>query len=235
VPDPEQLEPLEFTPAWALANVRAEEVDIDAPYDEDDPNRAHLVVRVAWAINYADHGDTSPRATFTEMADEERAALYVRAAAAIDAVRTHGPRFPPPLSPDEEALIEALTQEEMHSARSRPSRTDGARRTRRGGPVPEPAAMTCISDRFPRAALDAMIHAARSPGHDDGHTDCYYAGLLAAALPHLLTEGMVARGARAFAEGFSNPSHPCRTNPCDECLDDARRVLCAALLEDQDG
>jgi hypothetical protein len=53
--------------------------------------------------------------------------------------------------------------------------------------------MTCISDRFPRAALDAMVHAARSPSHDDGHTDCYYAGLLAAALPHLVTDEMVER------------------------------------------
>lgn len=42
---------------------------------------------------------------------------------------------------------------------------------------------------------------------------------------------MVVRGARGFAEGL-DAHHPCRSEPCDECLDDARRVLAAALGEE---
>jgi bacterioferritin-associated ferredoxin len=49
-----------------------------------------------------------------------------------------------------------------------------------------------------------------------------------------ITDEMVRVGARAFAEGFSHPHHPCQTEPCGECLDDARRVL-AATLELQAG
>lgn len=33
-----------------------------------------------------------------------------------------------------------------------------------------------------------MIAAAAEPIHDDGHTDCYYAGLLIAALPYVSPE-----------------------------------------------
>lgn len=46
----------------------------------------------------------------------------------------------------------------------------------------------CISDLFPQAAITAMVHESGAPRYDDGHTDCYYAGLLLAALPHLTPE-----------------------------------------------
>lgn len=45
----------------------------------------------------------------------------------------------------------------------------------------------------------------------------------------LLSEQAVEAGAKGFAEGFSLPDHPCRTDPCEECLDDAYRVLRAAI------
>jgi len=51
----------------------------------------------------------------------------------------------------------------------------------------------CAADLFPRAALDAMVAESGAPTHDDGHTHCYYAGLLLAALPHLITDDMVER------------------------------------------
>lgn len=44
--------------------------------------------------------------------------------------------------------------------------------------------MTAQSEITP-AAVTAMILAAANPAHDDGHTDTYYEGLIAAALPHL--------------------------------------------------
>jgi hypothetical protein len=45
------------------------------------------------------------------------------------------------------------------------------------------------------------------------------------------TEEAVLAGAKAFAQGFDGP-HPCKTDPCDECLDDSRRVLIAAYKVD---
>lgn len=57
---------------------------------------------------------------------------------------------------------------------------------------PDPARRDVLSDQdgcavhdFPQVAIDAMVAAAAKPAHDDGHTDCYYAGLLVAAWPHV--------------------------------------------------
>jgi hypothetical protein len=43
----------------------------------------------------------------------------------------------------------------------------------------------CAADLVPQAAIDAAVLAASKPVHDDGHTDCFYAGILLAAWPHL--------------------------------------------------
>jgi hypothetical protein len=43
----------------------------------------------------------------------------------------------------------------------------------------------CVAALVPQAAIDAAVLAASKPIHDDGHTDCYYAGILLAAWPHL--------------------------------------------------
>jgi hypothetical protein len=52
---------------------------------------------------------------------------------------------------------------------------------------------TCANDSLdpwvPAPAVDAMADAGANPVFDDGHTDCYYAGLLRAALPHLIDAG----------------------------------------------
>ncbi|PTL55736.1 hypothetical protein [Paraconexibacter algicola] len=40
----------------------------------------------------------------------------------------------------------------------------------------------CKADRFPPQVIDAMVRYAAEPVDDDGHTDCYYAGMLDAAL-----------------------------------------------------
>ena len=52
---------------------------------------------------------------------------------------------------------------------------------------------TCANDSLdpwiPADAVEAMALAAATPVHDDGHTDCYYAGLLRAAIPALLNAG----------------------------------------------
>jgi hypothetical protein len=83
-------------------------------------------------------------------------------------------------------------------------------------------AQRCAADRFPQAALDAMVRMSARPVHDDGHTDCYYAGLLIAALPHLVTDEMVERGAAAIHSGHGCT---CRLG----AKGDARAVLVAAL------
>lgn len=43
----------------------------------------------------------------------------------------------------------------------------------------------CVADRVPQGAIDAAVRAAANPTHDDGHADCFYAGILLAAWPHL--------------------------------------------------
>jgi hypothetical protein len=44
---------------------------------------------------------------------------------------------------------------------------------------------SCAAELVPQAAIDAAVLAASKPVHDDGHTDCFYAGILLAAWPHL--------------------------------------------------
>jgi hypothetical protein len=82
----------------------------------------------------------------------------------------------------------------------------------------QPTMAPCASDLFPQAALDAMVAESGTPRHDDGHTDCYYAGLLLAALPHLITGEMVERGLSAARVHWT---------AADE--DDVYAILVAAL------
>lgn len=84
---------------------------------------------------------------------------------------------------------------------------------------------SCIADRFPRAAIDAMMQEAARPVHDDGHTDCYYAGLLAAALPHLVTEETVEDALAAYFEWTYRP---------DSDAPQAMRAALAAALSTEE-
>jgi hypothetical protein len=52
---------------------------------------------------------------------------------------------------------------------------------------------TCAKDSLdpwvPAGAVEAMSTAGANPTFDDGHTDCYYAGILRAAIPHMINAG----------------------------------------------
>lgn len=51
-----------------------------------------------------------------------------------------------------------------------------------------PDQTSCAADRVPQRVIDAMIKEAARSTYDDGHTDCYYAGLLLVALDALLED-----------------------------------------------
>lgn len=60
----------------------------------------------------------------------------------------------------------------------------------------------CVSALVPQAAIDAAVLAGSKPVHDDGHTDCFYAGILLAAWPHLnvvADQNPALRGSRVVA------------------------------------
>lgn len=76
----------------------------------------------------------------------------------------------------------------------------------------------CASERFPQAALNAMIRESGAPQHDDGHTDCYYAGLLLAALRAIADD---ARDGDEWVSGY------------DLCVRIGARVVAALREEDK--
>lgn len=94
---------------------------------------------------------------------------------------------------------------------------------------------TCASERVPRAAIDAMVRESGAPRHDDGHTDCYYAGLLLAALPHLATDGIaehVSRRLNPDAWAIVATMKPATRVGYQEALrSEARRALATAWVQ----
>jgi hypothetical protein len=57
---------------------------------------------------------------------------------------------------------------------------------------------SCIAERYPPEVITAMVAMSARPVHDDGHTDCYYAGLLDAALRAFIAK---ARGGDEWVSG----------------------------------
>src|SRR3954466_9461315 len=60
----------------------------------------------------------------------------------------------------------------------------------------------CAAELVPQAAIDAAVLAASKPVHDDGHTDCFYAGILLAAWPHLQRDAVPLSDAEGLADAL---------------------------------
>lgn len=103
------------------------------------------------------------------------------------------------------------------------------RATTSGQPVPSHSeSRSCAADRVPRRVIDAISREHNSSTHDDGHTDCFYAGLFLAAFDALLDdEEALHRLRRGY---LTSPPHGVKHEPPAQAAH-MRAALVAALNE----
>jgi hypothetical protein len=89
--------------------------------------------------------------------------------------------------------------------------------------------VTCAAAGVHRRAVDAMVLAASNLEHDDGHTDCHYAGLLTAALDVILADGdAIGRARYAY---LNAPPHGTKHDGAAR-LEHMRAAIRAAFAEE---